>query len=77
MIVGANMVVGAIALGFYFSNMACAMANPACSSGAIQVYGDLMTSAPGLIYWLVIILGALLFWRGKTMRASVINSNGE
>ena len=76
MIVGANFVVGAIALGFYFSNMACALAD-SCSGGAFQVYIELMTSLPGLVYWFVMVTGVLLFWRGRSMRRSVINRNGE
>ena len=75
MILGANFIAGAIALAFYFSNVACALSG--CTGGAFAVFADLMTSVPGLVYWLFIIVGALLFWRGQNMRRAVINRNGE
>jgi len=69
MIIGANLFAGSIALGVYFATVACLMAGTGCTSGLLQSYGELMTSAQGILFWIAIVAGVVLFVRGKRMRA--------
>lgn len=72
MIIGANMAVGSLALAFWRASFECAIAatDGGCAGGAVRQFIELLISADGLIFWTVIIVGLLVFWRGKRMRAS-------
>lgn len=72
MIIGANLIVGSIAIGFYIAALGCAIgeSDAMCSQGTLGVYADLMTSKPGIIFWALIAGGIYAFWRGKRMRAN-------
>ena len=71
MILGANLVVGAIAAAFWLASLGCAMgaADGQCRQDALELLIDAMGSGSGTIFWVAIIAGLLLFWRGKRMRA--------
>ena len=71
MILGANLVVGAIAAAFWLASLGCAMgvADGKCKQDALELLIDVMGSGSGAIFWVAIIAGLLLFWRGKRMRA--------
>ena len=71
MILGANIAVGSVTAAFWRASLECAMgaADGTCSEGAIRLFIKQMISVEGLIFWLVIIVGLLIFWRGKQMRA--------
>ena len=71
MIVGANIAVGAIAAAFWRAAFQCAVEarGGACTQGGLTLFFGVMTSSEGLVYWAVIAIGLLLFWRGKRMRA--------
>lgn len=71
MIIGANLVVGALAVGFYVAAVGCAVAaaDGMCAQGSLGLYAGLMTSKAGLPFWLAIVAGVVLFWRGKRLRA--------
>ncbi|HLT98876.1 MAG TPA: hypothetical protein VKZ70_03945 [Burkholderiaceae bacterium] len=69
MIVGANMVVGALAIVLYFSFTACSL-SPDCVQGPWALYFDLLFSRDGIPLWIIVLIGAYVFWRGKQMRSS-------
>lgn len=71
MIVGANIAVGAIAAAFWRAAFQCAVEarSGVCTQGGLALFFEMMTSSEGLIYWAVIVVGLLVFWRGKWMRA--------
>lgn len=71
MILGANMAVGSVTAAFWMASVDCAMkaAEGICTQGALEMFIQKMTSGGGLIFWAVIIVGLLVFWRGRTMRA--------
>ena len=71
MILGANLVVGSVAAAFYLAALGCAMgaADGQCREGTIGLFVELMGSSDSGIFWIVIILGLLVFWQGKRMRA--------
>lgn len=70
MILGANLIVGAVAAAFWLAAFGCAMgaADGKCSRGAGRTFIDLMSSSDGIIFWAVIVVGGLVFWRGKRTR---------
>jgi heme/copper-type cytochrome/quinol oxidase subunit 2 len=70
MIIGANLVVGSIAVGFYLAALGCAMGAPAgdCEQGPLELFFGMMSSAEGLIVWMVVLAGGLVFWKGRKMR---------
>lgn len=70
-IIGANLMVGAVAIAFYLAAFGCAMgaADGKCGRGSGRAFVDLMSSSDGIIFWVVIVAGFLLFWRGKKIRA--------
>jgi len=71
MILGANLVIGSIAAAFYLAALGCAMgaADGKCSQGAGGTFVQLMGSRDSIVFWVVIIIGLLVFWRGKRIRA--------
>lgn len=71
MILGANIAVAAVAAAFWRASFECALeaAGGTCYDGALGVFVKLMLSGTGLAYWVVMIIGMLVFWRGKRMRA--------
>lgn len=71
MILGANIIVGTIAAAFWVSALDCAVAmqGGSCRAVAIQLFFRKMTSVDGLGYWMAIVAGVLVFWRGKQIRA--------
>lgn len=71
MILGANLIVGSIAAAFYLASFHCALGevSGACEQGAVSLFMQLMGSGRGLIYWTLIVIGALLLWRGWKIRA--------
>lgn len=70
MILGANLAIGSVAAAFYLASFGCAMgaADGTCGQGALGLFIDLMTSGDGVVFWVVIIAGLLVFWKGKRMR---------
>lgn len=71
MIIGANLVAGSIAIGFYLAALECAMGaiDGNCGHGAMELFAGLMGSSEGSIFWVVIVIGVLVFWKGKRMRS--------
>jgi heme/copper-type cytochrome/quinol oxidase subunit 2 len=71
MIIGANLAIGAIAVAFYVAALGCAIGevDGLCEQGAFGLFIDLMGSPGGLIFWLVIIAGLVVLWKGRRMRA--------
>ena len=71
MIIGANIAVGSVAAAFWRAAHQCAIEaqDGACAQGGVAMFVELMTSSAGLIYWALIVIGLLVFWRGKRMRA--------
>ena len=69
MIAGANLVVGSLGLVFYFANTACSLAEGGCTSGPFALFFDLLFSRDGIALWVLVVIGSLIFWRGKRMRA--------
>jgi len=71
MIVGANIVAASIAVAFWRAALQCAIEarGGACPQGGAALFVEMMTSSAGLIYWVVIAVGLLVFWRGKRIRA--------
>lgn len=70
MILGANIIVGSVAAAFWRASFDCAMgaSDGLCPDGAIALFFQQMASGDGLIIWIAIIVGLLVFWRGKRMR---------
>jgi len=70
MILGANLAIGSVAAAFYLASFGCAMgaADGTCGQGAMGLFIDLMSSSDGVVFWVVIIVGLLVFWKGKRMR---------
>lgn len=71
MIVGANVIVASIAAAFWRASFECAVqtGGGSCGAGVMGLFFKIMTSWPGLAYWFAIVVGLLVFWRGKRMRA--------
>ena len=71
MIVGANIAVAAIAAAFWRAALQCAVEarQGGCAQGGVAYFFEMMASAEGVIYWAVVAVGLLIFWRGKRMRA--------
>ncbi|NYT81582.1 hypothetical protein H0A70_08810 [Alcaligenaceae bacterium] len=40
-----------------------------CGHGAMELFAGLMGSNEGSIFWVVIVIGVLAFWKGKRMRS--------
>lgn len=72
MILGVNIAVASVTAAFWLASWDCAMnaADAQCTQGAIVMFIKQMASAEGLVFWAFIIVGLLVFWRGKRMRAS-------
>lgn len=72
MILGANIAVGSITAAFWLASLNCAMGatEGTCREGAVRLFLKQMASGEGLIFWIVIVVGLLVFWKGKRMRAS-------
>ena len=68
MIIGANLVAGSIGVGVYFANLACVLSARGCEGGLMWAYADLMGASDGIVFWLGIVAGVLVFWRGMRMR---------
>lgn len=70
MILGANLIVWSVVAAYWLAALGCAMgaADGKCSRGAGQTFIDLMSSSDGTIFWVVILAGVLVFWRGKRRR---------
>lgn len=70
MILGANIIAGSIVAAFWRAALECSMGAPyaPCTEGAIRLFVGTLTSGEGRIYWLVIAIGAWVFWRGTRMR---------
>lgn len=66
------MAVGSVTAAFWIASWDCAInaADGICTQGALGVFIQKMTSSDGLIFWAVIIVGLLVFWRGRRMRAN-------
>lgn len=70
MIFGANLIVGSIAFAFWVGSFDCAMeSTQSCGGRAFELFIDIMGSRDGAIFWMLIVVGLLVFWRGKQMRA--------
>ena len=69
MIAGANLIAGSFGLVFYFSRTACALAPDGCSEGSVALFFDLLFSRDGIPLWILLLIGIIIFWRGKSMRA--------
>ena len=71
MILGVNIAIASIAAAFWQSAFESATAAAAgAPEGAVGLFFKLMTSSGGVIYWLAILVGLFVFWRGKQMRAN-------
>lgn len=68
MIIGANLVAGSIGVGVYFANLACVLSARGCAGGLVAAYADLMGSRDGVAFWVGIVVGVLVFWRGMWLR---------
>lgn len=70
MIVGANMAVGSLAVAFWLAAFQCALEaqGGSCKQSGVTLFVEMMISGRGLVYWAVIVIGLLVFWRGKRMR---------
>jgi len=71
MIFGVNIAVGSLVAAFWRASVDCALeaVDGACEGGVTGFFIRLMLSGVGLIYWLVVALGVLLFWGGKQIRS--------
>ncbi len=69
MIAGANLIAGSLGLVFYFSHTACSLAADGCSEGTAALFFDLLFSRDGIALWVLMVIGIIIFWRGKRMRA--------
>lgn len=71
MMLGANIAIGSLVAAFWRASYACAAASPhgTCEEGAVRLFLHLMGSGTGLLFWLVVIAGLVVFWRGKQIRA--------
>jgi len=69
MIAGANLVVGSLGIVYYFAHTACSLSPEGCTSGPTVLFFDLLISRDGIALWVIMLIGALIFWRGKRMRA--------
>lgn len=70
MIIGANIAVAAIAAALWRAVIDCSVkaAGGACEEGAFSLFVSLLFSVPGLVYWAVVVVALLIFWRGIKMR---------
>ena len=68
MIIGANLVAGSIGVGVYFALLACLMSPRGCAGGLMAAYADLMGSRDGVVFWVGMAAGVLVFWRGMWLR---------
>lgn len=69
-LLGVNLAVGSLALAFYLASYGCAMgaADGTCKQGAVGLFLVLMRSSGGMVFWLVVAVGALLVWKGWRLR---------
>lgn len=70
MIIGANLAVGSLAFAVYLAAIRCTLdsASGGCAQGTASLLIELLISRQGLIFWLVIAAGVLVFWRGWQLR---------
>lgn len=70
MIFGVNIAVGSLVAAFWRASVDCALeaVDGACEGGVATFFVRLMLSGVGLVYWLVVVLGLLLFWGGRKLR---------
>lgn len=71
MILGVNLAVASVTAAFWRASYECAVrgTDGTCPEGAVRLFINQMVSVDGIFYWLVIIVGALVFWRGIRMRS--------
>ena len=71
MILGANLAVASVTAAFWRASFECAVrtGGQRCPDSAVQLFLNEMISAHGIAYWLVIVVGIVIFMRGKRMRA--------
>ncbi len=69
-LLGVNLAVGSLALAFYLAFFGCAMgaADGTCKQGASAVFIALMSSSSGIVFWVAVVVGALLVWKGWRLR---------
>jgi hypothetical protein len=68
MIAGANLVIGSLAIVLYFAFTACSLSPEGCIQGPWMLYFDLLFSRDGIALWILVVIGAYIFWRGRQMR---------
>jgi len=70
MILGANIAVGSRVAAFWRASYVCASKadGGTCAEGAFRVFLQLLASAEGIVFWIVVMIGLLVFWRGKRIR---------
>lgn len=70
MILGANIIAGSIAAAFWQAALECVVddVHATCRTGTVSLFLTTLMTGEGFIYWLVIAIGAWVFWRGKRMR---------
>lgn len=67
MMLGANIMVGSLVAAFWLASLDCA--EGACDDGVMGQFFQRLASVNGLVFWLVIVIGLLIFWRGRRIRA--------
>jgi len=68
MIIGANLIAGAVAMAVYAASLACVMGSSGCAGSLPAFFIDMMASVKGLAVAAAIVVGLLLIRRGKRMR---------
>ena len=65
-IIGVNVAAASLAGAFWHAAFECA--HYACKQGVLMLFVQILFSGHGMLYWIVVMMGLLLVWRGKVLR---------
>jgi len=67
-LLGSIIAVGSLVLTYWLASLACAMNTTACLQDGRNLFGHLMTSSEGLIFWAGMVAGTFLVWWGLRVK---------